>query len=457
MASDAILIASVLYLMARLRPLLSNLSFAETIDTAVDLPIALYILFPFTWVFLLSLYAIYDGRKNFRVADEFTSLTLASFLAGIAQAGILFLTYRDTSRLLFLGYFLAAFLGLVLWRLAVRFLFRLQGNFGLTVQRVLIIGAGPVGREVEAQIRDSHVHNFELIGFLDDDPKKRKIFPDIFGKLDAAREIIRAQSVTDLVIALPMRAFERANALVNELDDVPVKVWIVPDYFHLTLHHAEVNDLAGIPMLDLRASALDNYQQMVKRIFDLVLTTLFLVPALPLMGLIALTIWLDDHGPVLFRQQRMGENGRLFEINKFRTMIFDAEKLRALVEKTDDQGNLIHKIKDDPRVTRVGRFLRRFSLDELPQLFNILVGHMSLVGPRPELPYLVDQYQSWQRKRFAIPQGLTGWWQIHGRSDKPMHLHTGDDLYYIQNYSIWLDIQILIKTAWIVVRGKGAY
>jgi exopolysaccharide biosynthesis polyprenyl glycosylphosphotransferase len=231
----------------------------------------------------------------------------------------------------------------------------------------------------------------------------------------------------------------------------------VPDYFHLTLHHAEVNDLAGIPMLDLRASALDNYQQMVKRIFDLVLTTLFLVPALPLMGLIALTIWLDDHGPVLFRQQRMGENGRLFEINKFRTMIFDAEKLRALVEKTDDQGNLIHKIKDDPRVTRVGRFLRRFSLDELPQLFNILVGHMSLVGPRPELPYLVDQYQSWQRKRFAIPQGLTGWWQIHGRSDKPMHLHTGDDLYYIQNYSIWLDIQILIKTAWIVVRGKGAY
>jgi exopolysaccharide biosynthesis polyprenyl glycosylphosphotransferase len=321
----------------------------------------------------------------------------------------------------------------------------------------LIIGAGPVGREIEVQIRDSHVHNFELIGFLDDDAQKREKFQDILGGLDTAQWVILDHSVTDVLIALPMRAFERANALVNELDALPVKIWMVPDYFHLALHHAEVNDLAGIPMLDLRASALDDYQRMVKRIFDLLFTALFLLLALPLMGLIAVLIWLDDRGPILFRQHRVGENGRLFEIYKFRTMVNDAEKLRGLVEKMDDQGNLIHKTKNDPRVTRVGRFLRRFSLDELPQLFNILIGHMSLVGPRPELPYLVDHYQSWQRKRFAIPQGLTGWWQIHGRSDKPMHLHTEDDLYYIQNYSIWLDIQILTKTIWIVLRGKGAY
>jgi len=123
----------------------------------------------------------------------------------------------------------------------------------------------------------------------------------------------------------------------------------------------------------------------------------------------------------------------------------------------DDQGELIHKTKGDPRVTRLGRFLRRFSLDELPQFFNVLSGNMSLVGPRPELPYLVERYKPWQRKRFDVPQGMTGWWQIHGRSDKPMHLHTEDDLYYIQNYSIWLDIQILIETLWIILRGKGAY
>jgi exopolysaccharide biosynthesis polyprenyl glycosylphosphotransferase len=321
----------------------------------------------------------------------------------------------------------------------------------------MIIGAGPVGREIEMQIRDSHVHNFELIGFLDDNPQKRETFQDVLGELDVVQKLILDRSITDVIIALPMRAFERANALVNELDALPVKIWMVPDYFHLALHHAEVNALAGIPMLDLRASALDDYQRMMKRIFDLFFTALFLLPALPLMGLIGVMIWLDDRGPILFRQRRVGENGRLFEIYKFRTMVKDAENLRGLVEKTDEQGNLIHKSVYDPRVTRVGRFLRRFSLDELPQLFNILIGHMSLVGPRPELPYLVDRYQSWQRKRFAIPQGLTGWWQIHGRSDKPMHLHTEDDLYYIQNYSIWLDIQILTKTIWIVLRGKGAY
>jgi lipopolysaccharide/colanic/teichoic acid biosynthesis glycosyltransferase len=142
---------------------------------------------------------------------------------------------------------------------------------------------------------------------------------------------------------------------------------------------------------------------------------------------------------------------------KFRTMVHNAEELRGQVEKQDADGNLVHKTRDDPRVTRMGRLLRRFSLDELPQLFNILAGTMSLVGPRPEMPWLVDRYQPWQRKRFAVPPGLTGWWQVSGRSEKPMHLHTEDDLYYIQNYSIWLDLQILARTIWVVLVGKGSY
>ena len=142
---------------------------------------------------------------------------------------------------------------------------------------------------------------------------------------------------------------------------------------------------------------------------------------------------------------------------KFRTMVKNAEELRGQVEQTDADGNLVHKFKHDPRVTRVGRILRRFSLDEIPQIFNILNGTMSLVGPRPEMPYLVEKYQPWQRKRFSVPPGLTGWWQVNGRSDRPMHLHTEDDLYYIQNYSIWLDVQILVRTVWVVLIGKGSY
>jgi len=138
--------------------------------------------------------------------------------------------------------------------------------------------------------------------------------------------------------------------------------------------------------------------------------------------------------------------------------MFDgAEDLQHKMIETSENGEIVFKRKDDPRITRVGHFMRRTSLDELPQLFNVLKGDMSLVGPRPELPDLVDFYEQWQRKRFAVPQGITGWWQINGRSDRPMHLHTADDLFYIQNYSVWLDLYILIKTVLVVFRGTGAY
>ena len=156
-------------------------------------------------------------------------------------------------------------------------------------------------------------------------------------------------------------------------------------------------------------------------------------------------------------QDRIGENGRLFKMVKFRTMVADAEEKRALVEHLNEDGEFIHKVKDDPRVTRVVKFLRRTSLDELPQVINVFKGEMSIVGPRPEMPFLVEKYDLWQRKRFAIPQGITGWWQVNGRSELPMHLNTEFDLYYIQHYSVWLDVLILFKTIGVVIKGKGAF
>jgi exopolysaccharide biosynthesis polyprenyl glycosylphosphotransferase len=296
-----------------------------------------------------------------------------------------------------------------------------------------------------------------VVGFLDDDQKKRNKTPDILGCIDQARQIIQEHDIQDVVIALPGRAYERINRLIAELHNLPVKVWVIPDYFHLALHKAEVVDFADIPMLDLRAPALNDYQRMLKRIFDLAITLLLMPLILPLFAIIALAIRLEGPGPILFRQKRVGENGRLFEMVKFRSMITNAEQLRAIVERQDPDGHLIHKSPQDPRVTRVGRILRRTSLDELPQFWNILKGEMSLVGPRPELPYLVDRYEPWQHKRFAVPPGITGWWQVNGRSDKPMHLHTEDDLYYVQHYSILLDLQILLKTVFVVLRGNGAF
>jgi lipopolysaccharide/colanic/teichoic acid biosynthesis glycosyltransferase len=196
---------------------------------------------------------------------------------------------------------------------------------------------------------------------------------------------------------------------------------------------------------------------MFKRSFDLLFGIPALILVLPFMALSMLLVYLEDGSPVIFRQKRVGRNGQLFEIFKIRTMVKDAEQIQEQVEKRNSHVNLIHKIKDDPRVTRVGRVLRRFSLDELPQLFNVIDGTMSLVGPRPELPSLVAGYEPWQRKRFDVLPGITGWWQVNSRSEQPMCLHIEDDLYYIQHYSIWLDLQILIRTIWVVLSGKGAY
>ena len=168
-------------------------------------------------------------------------------------------------------------------------------------------------------------------------------------------------------------------------------------------------------------------------------------------------ILIFDGRPIFYFQNRVGENGKIIKIYKFRTMVKDADKLLEQVATKNENGEIVYKSKTDPRVTKLGKFLRRFSLDEFPQFLNVLRGTLSLVGPRPELPALVEKYEPWQRARFTVPQGLTGWWQIHGRSDKPMHLHTEEDLYYVSNYSIWLDISITIKTIWIILRGKGAY
>jgi len=210
-------------------------------------------------------------------------------------------------------------------------------------------------------------------------------------------------------------------------------------------------------MIDLRAPAINDYQRLGKRIFDLAIAVPAVILLSPFFLIISIWIRLDSRGPAFYTSDRIGENGKTFRMVKFRSMVTGAEKRLNEVARYDEKGNLIHKTPNDSRITRAGKFLRRTSMDELPQLFNVLKGDMSLVGPRPELPQLVEKYEPWQRKRFAVPQGMTGWWQVNGRSDKPMHLHTDEDLYYIQHYSIWLDLQILLKTVWVVLRRKGAY
>jgi exopolysaccharide biosynthesis polyprenyl glycosylphosphotransferase len=454
---DAVWIVLSLLIADRIRPALSSLPFAASFPAELHLPLIIYPLSVVIWVSVFLLLSVYDGRRNLRVTDELSSVSIGSALAAVLLAGSLYLSFRLVSRLLFIVFFIICYFFMVFWRLVYRLVFHFGTGKLVANRRVLIVGAGPVGRQLEESIANKPYLGLTIVGFLDDDPEKRQNNQDILGTLDAARIIVKKYNLDDVVIALPRYAHEKVNLLVAELHNLPVKVWVIPDYFHLALHKAVIEEFADLPMLDLRAPALNEYQRMVKRAFDLVVGIPWLILAMPFLGLIALAIKLDTAGPAIFIQRRVGENGRLFWMYKFRSMVKDADQRLAEVIRHDENGNLIHKIPNDPRVTRVGRFLRRTSFDELPNLFNVIRGEMSLVGPRPELPVLVEKYEPWQRQRFAVPQGMTGWWQVNGRSDKPMHLHTEDDIYYVQHYSILLDIKILLKTVWVALRGKGAY
>jgi exopolysaccharide biosynthesis polyprenyl glycosylphosphotransferase len=297
------------------------------------------------------------------------------------------------------------------------------------------------------------------VGYLTDGPAipaANGSFPCL-GGLAQAEAIIASQSVDDVLLTLPAESYAQVEDLVGRLVETPCNIWVVPDFFSVLLYGSRVCDLGGLPMISIKAPTLSGYQRLLKRAFDLIAGGLLLAIALPVMALVALAIRLDSPGPAIFRQKRVGENGRLFWTLKFRSMTEDAEARAEDVWRRNETGNLVHKHPDDARITRVGRIIRRLSLDELPQLINVLRGEMSLVGPRPELPALVEQYQPWQRKRLAVPPGITGWWQVSGRSEHPMHLHTEYDLYYVQNFSLLLDIKILLKTVGAVLGGRGAF
>lgn len=457
MALDGVLVIFSLWLAVVIRPVLSRFPWFEPISQAILIPEYLYFFTPAIWVVIFSVLSIYDGRKFIRAVDEFVILTLGTSIASISTAGLLYISYRDLSRALFVVFVSIVYLLFLSWRALARMYFRTQRISPDRSRSVVVVGGGSLGQKIRDQLLVSDLSNLKFLGFVDDHQEMLPDSSQLLGGANEIRDVIQSHEITDVIIALPHSEYYQMADIVRKMEDLSVQVWVALGFFDLALYNTSIEDFAGIPMLDLRASAIDDYQRMIKRAFDVFFGFLALIFFLPFMFVSALLIYLEDGPPILFHQKRVGENGQLFEMLKFRTMIKNAEQMQDQVEKLDNNGNLIYKTKEDPRVTRAGRLLRRFSLDELPQFLNVIRGDMSLVGPRPEMPYLVEKYQPWQRKRFAIPPGLTGWWQVNGRSDRPMHLHTEDDLYYIQNYSIFLDIQIIIKTVWVVLAGKGSY
>jgi exopolysaccharide biosynthesis polyprenyl glycosylphosphotransferase len=457
---DLLLIPLGLLIASQLRSVLPFGRGGALSPEAVETPWPVYALAIVCWMSALALNGVYSPERVLRWYNEAGRVLASAALATLVMAGLLYLVYREMSRLQFV-YFMVVTAGLLLSvRALLRVYYRSVGRSraGWRV-RLLIIGAGPLGQRVAQIIRDHSRWGYSLVGYLDDASALTETEVDgvrVLGSIDQVRRVVQERKVEEVWVALPPRAYDRLATLVSDLERQPVRIKVVPDYFSLALVQAKPEIIGGMPVIGLREPVIEGWPRMVKRAFDLMVGALLTLVAAPVLAVVAVLIRLEGPGPALIRQPRVGENGRPFDMLKFRTMVAGAERMPQPAAPEDD-GSPVHKRRDDPRVTRLGRFLRRFSLDELPQLVNVLRGEMSLVGPRPELPWLVDRYQPWQRKRFAVPQGLTGWWQINGRSDKPMHLNTEDDLYYVYNYSLWLDILILLRTPLAVFLGRGAF
>ncbi len=445
---DALLVMASLYLANWVRPWMSTFPFVKELNDP-QIPLPLYPVFAILWVGILLFFSVYDGRKNVAFINELLSLFAGTLFAGIASAGVLYFSFRDISRLLFLLFFTFTALLLLGWRLIWRRARRSQPEAGAE-RRVLIAGDGPIASQVGRKIIENRTFGLSLVGYAHDGTGA-DLPGETRGGLAQVPALVREHAIDEVLIALEGADPKQVARLILELQLLPVKVWVVPEFFQLALFKAGLDEFAGIPMLDLRASAISEPQRIAKRTLDLLVAVPVLVLGLPVILLSGLAIWLETGRPLVFKQERVGENGRVFRIYKFRTMVAGAE------QNADSAEWGRHKQRDDPRVTRVGRILRRTSLDELPQFFNVLLGNMSLVGPRPELPEIVARYEPWQHQRFAVPPGITGWWQIHGRAEKLMHRHTEEDIYYIENYSILLDLQILLRTVGVVLGGKGAY
>jgi exopolysaccharide biosynthesis polyprenyl glycosylphosphotransferase len=410
------------------------------------------------WTAAFLLLSIYEAREQ-RAVEEAQAVFVATTLATLTLAALLYFTFRDVSRLMILTFYVCDVATLIGARLIMARVLREAGLPRYGRRRILILGAGEGGRDVCRMIDSRRWAGLEPVGFLDDVLTPGAVVEGrpVLGRVDQVAHYVDALQIDEVVIALPLHAYDRFFRVLDALVALPARVRIVPDHIKNTLFRTRVSDFAGVPMIMLQRPSLAPFERAIKRAFDLAIGATSLILSMPLLVVVAIAIGLDSPGPVLFRQQRVGENGKLFWMFKFRSMVKDAEKQQADMLRYTDDGLPYDKHPDDPRVTRVGRFIRRTSLDELPQLLNVLKGDMSIVGPRPEMPVWVEQYEPWQWLRFLVPQGITGWWQVNGRSDRPMHLHTEDDLYYIQNYSLLLDVQILWRTAAAVFKRQGAF
>lgn len=409
------------------------------------------------WSVTLVSLGAYENSYLHSLGARLKTVLIGVGLCTVLLAGVLYLSfsYRDVPRVLYLYFVLLDGLFLGTPRLFQVWLTKLH-FFKERTRRVLVIGASSLGVDAATSLLKHHQVN--LVGFVDDrlEIGTPVLNRTVLGKREQLPEILEKHTPEIAMLALPAEQQAAGLKLVLELQKRSIEVLVVPDLLNSGLVYTGADRMGDLLLINLNETRIKGVNRLLKRALDVIIATLALVLFSPIFLIITVLIKLDSPGPIFFKQTRVGECCRLFTIYKFRTMSNGADKrLHEVMREVD--GKLVHKHRNDPRVTRFGRLLRSTSLDELPNLLNVLRGEMSIVGPRPELPELVAQYEPVQFGRLAVPPGMTGWWQINGRSDKPLHLNSEEDLYYIQHYSLLLDIFIMWRTIGVILKRKGAF
>lgn len=332
---------------------------------------------------------------------------------------------------------------------------------GYLVDDVVVVGSGEVGRGVIRTLMARPDLGYSIKGYLDDGTGGNNLgsgrVPHLGSYTDLRTILEDYPSMHTVFVALPAEMHRQTLAILRIARTYNVRTQVVPDLLQMSLNRVEFINMSGIPMLGMREVRISRLGRITKRAMDLVVSLLLSVPAFLASAAIAVAIKLDSKGPILYSGIRIGKNGKPFNMYKFRSMVVGAEKQKLSLQEQNEADGPIFKIKDDPRLTRVGRLLRRTSLDELPQIYNVIMGQMSLVGPRPPLPEEVEQYVPWQRQRLTVIGGITGLWQVSGRSDLTFDELCLLDIYYIENWSLALDVRILLQTVPYVLFGRGAY
>ncbi len=344
------------------------------------------------------------------------------------------------------------FLTMLGWRNQWRRLATQHAHSRRDVRHALIIGAGMLGRKLAAYLGEDPVSKCVVQGFLDDDDP---IGGDVLGRLEDLAHIARTEFVDEIILAIPQQR-EVAQSVIREARPNRIDVKVVPDFFGFEPGPMIFERFGNVPVLTLRQEEIPAFGLFLKRAVDIVSSAVGLLLATPLLAAIALAIRLESPGPVFYQASRVGLKGRRFRCYKFRTMVADADRLKQQLRVRNERQGPTFKISDDPRITRVGRLLRRYSLDELPQLWNVLRGEMSLVGPRPHPLDDFERYELEDLQRLEVTPGLTGLWQVTARRDPSFERNMALDLEYIERWTLWTDLWILYKTVSVVLQGTGA-